>query len=144
MRNKSMFLVVAFFLSIGTCFGQEALVILKPTGAAADACSNGAEPRLVRIRDFKINGKDEVRLAGSTPSAVTRDEFDKMRKIRLRDLSEIEVRNGILFIATGENQKMPAVPDVQPTRASNMTAAQYGTMAFEGQDSASKQRQVTQ
>src|SRR5437867_10007028 len=124
MRNKMMFLVVAFFLSIGTSFGQEALVIFKPGGAATDACSNGAELRLVRVRDYKINGKDEVRLAGTAPSSVTRDEFDKMRKIRLRDLSEIEVRNGLLFVATGDNQKMPAIPDVQPGRGANMSAAQ--------------------
>src|SRR5882757_1656879 len=102
MRFKKLaFIPIALGFAISGLGQDNALVLIRPSGSDKNPCSTGAEPRIVTIRDFKISGKSDVRLVGDAvrpnpSSPVSRNSFNQMRKVKLRDLTEIEVRDGLL------------------------------------------------
>src|ERR1035441_3892390 len=151
-KKPYLLLLTPLLLSLASpSFGQnDALVLLQPAGADKGACSTGvAEPGLVTIRDFKIGGKSDIRLAGqsvtpSPTSSITRERFNQMRKVKLKDMAEVEVRDGLLYAATGEGAKTLAVPDVEPGKGSAIQLGQYSGMQLEGdlKEGKSKQKKV--
>src|SRR5258708_34882333 len=88
-----------FVLSIGisciysaAAFGQEALVILRPGTTDANACATDAEhaPRTVTIHGIKIQGKEQIKLAGelgnASGRAVNQRQFKSLRALKIKDL----------------------------------------------------------
>lgn len=101
---------------------------------------------MVTIYDFKLGRQDEVRIgvSASSGSSVSRDEFNRLKKLKLNQLSELETRDGMVYVAAGDGQKMPAIPDVEPARNSSTSIAQYMGMTLEGEsrDGRTKQKQA--
>jgi len=123
------------------------LVLLAPASGGADSCASDRDPRVVTIKDYKIAGKGEVRLAGDQfagASSVSRDQFNRMRKARIRELTEIEVDNGTIYVTAGDGQKIISIPDVEPGRGQSISMGQYASMTLEGesQSGRTKQKQV--
>jgi hypothetical protein len=146
-----------FVLSIGiscvisaAAFGQDALVILRPNSTDANACATDAAhaPRTVTIHGIKIQGKDQIRLAAdlgnASGRAVTQRQFKSFRAPKIKELSEIEVRDGLMYAAAGEGQKVLAIPDVEPSKNGQMTMGQYAEMSLEADsgDKKAKQKQI--
>jgi tetratricopeptide (TPR) repeat protein len=127
---------------------DSALVLLRPAGVEKGACKTGVEPSIVTIRDFKINGKTDLRMANGITAApgtsLSKQQFDRLRKAKLKDLSQIDVRDGLLFAATGDSPKTLAIPDVEPAKNSSMQLAQYSSMQLEGelQEGKNKQKKI--
>lgn len=150
MKKQTTFLLALSVVLLAIAgLAQDAVVVLKPNTRVANPCVDKVELRWLVVRDPKIGGKGDVRLAGElgTPSpstAVARDRFGRLRKVRMRDLGEIEVRNGLLFASTGQGEKSLLIPDVEPAKSSAMSLGQYASMSLEGEsrDGRSKQKQV--
>ena len=131
-------------------FGQDALVILRPSTNDASSCATDAEhaPRTVTIHGIKIQGREQIRLAGelgnASGRAVTQRQFKSLRASKIKDLSEIEVRDGLMYSAAGEGQKVLAIPDAEPSKNGQMTMGQYAEMSLEADsgDKKSKQKQI--
>ena len=129
----------AMLAVVAVCEGQDNALVLLRAGNPGGACSGAKlEPQLVTIRNYKINGKDEVRLSTTegraTPStAVSREEFNRMRKVKLRDLSQLEVANGLMYVSTGDGARNLAIPDMEPQRGASVSMGQYIEMALEGE-----------
>ncbi len=130
--------------------GQEnALVLVKQAGIESNqACSTDLEPDLATIRDYKIGGKGEVRIATGLrelpQSVVSRQAFNRMKKVRLRDLSELEVRDGLMYVSAGVGEEMLAIPNVEPRRNESVSLGQYAAMSLEGvtREGRSRQKQM--
>src|SRR5207244_4077616 len=122
--------------------------LLRPATAQSNVCSTaGEDPKFITIFDYKIQRKDEVRLAlgqTSASASVSRDQFNRMKKLKLKDLTELETKDGLIYVSAGDGQKMPAIPDVEPGRNASTSIAQYMDMVLEGEtrDGRTKQKQA--
>ena len=148
IKPISLVFTAVVLLSTAALNAQDrALVILRPATVESNVCATGGDPRLVTISDYKLGRQDEVRIAPgqvSANSSVSRDEFNRMKKLKLNQLSELETREGLIYVAAGNGQKMLAVPDVEPARGSPTSIAQYMDMILEGEtnDGRTKQKQA--
>ncbi len=146
-RNPLIFTVV-FLLAVSASYAQDKiLILLRPATAESNICSTGGDPRLITVFDYKIQRKDEVRVVlgqASASSSVSRDEFNRMKKLKLKELVELETKNGLMYVSAGDGQKMLAVPDVEPGRNAQTSIAQYLDMVLEGEtrDGRTKQKQA--
>lgn len=162
-----------FALSLLACFlcgfmglhvfaqGKQAIVVMRAEGAVAvSACDGSAEPHYQTLYDLKLNNKDEVRLLSgivewsSTPTGVSRpdrgisrDEYDHARKIKIRDLVELEWnRSGYFFaISVAGQQPVLAIPDdSKPEKNSTLGFDAIGQMMVTGESrEAGQKRKVS-
>lgn len=148
IERRSLAFTAVFLLSVTVSYAQDrVLVLLRPAAAENNVCSTGGEPKLITMFDYKLGRRDEVRLglSSATPSSsVTRDDFNRMKKLKLNQLAELETKDGLLYVSAGDGQKMLAVPDVEPARGSQTSIAQFMDMILEGEtrDGRTKQKQA--
>lgn len=135
-------LIAIFFtltFTVGTCQAQTALLLMRPGTADTGVCAAGtAEPKVIQFRNPKIKGQDEVRLAAELGSAsmstgIDENRFKRLKKSKIKDLSELESRDGLLYVATGEGRKLLAIPDIAVPKNSRTTLGQYAEMTLEGE-----------
>jgi hypothetical protein len=146
-KRSSLMFTAVFLLLVSDSYAQDRVLVLLRPATASDMCATGSDPKLVTIFDYKIQRQDEVRvgLGQNTPSSsVTRDQFNRMKKLKLRELVELETKDGLMYVSVGDGQKMLAVPDVEPARSSQISIAQYMDMILEGEtrDGRTKQKQA--
>lgn len=134
--NASIFILT---FAVGMCQAQNALLLMRPGTADTGVCAAGtAEPKVIEFRNPRIKGQDEVRLAAELGSAsmstgIDESRFKRLKKSKIKDLSELESRDGLLYVATGEGRKLLAIPDVAVPKNSRMTLGQYAEMTLEGE-----------
>jgi len=147
IKRSSLVFAVVFPSLVNATYAQDrALVLLRPE-AASDMCAPGGDPKLLTVFDYKIQRQDEVRLALGLTSArasITRDEFNKMKKLKLKELVQLETKDGLIYVTAGDGQQIPAVPDVEPARNAQISLSQYMEMILDGEtrDGRTKQRQA--
>lgn len=148
IRRSSLVITAVFLSSVRVSYAQDSLlVLLRPATAESNVCSPGGEPRVVTIFDYKLGRQDEVRigLGQTTPSSsVSRDNFNRLKKLKLNQLAQLETKDGLLYVSAGDGQRMLAIPDVEPARSSQTSIAQYMDMILEGEtrDGRAKQKQA--
>lgn len=136
-RSSLVFTALLLLPASAATAQDRALVILRPAAMDNSACSTGGEPRSVVISNYKLGRQDEVRygVQAATVSSVSRDVFNRLKKYKLKELSELEIKEGLLYVAMGDGSKMMAVPDVEPERSSPTSITQFMGMLLEGESS---------
>jgi hypothetical protein len=146
--RRLLVLTAIMLLSVTLSYAQEkALVILRPGPVESNGCSAGEAPKLFTLSDYKIGRQDEIRIGlgqVTASSSVTRDQFNKLKKLKLKELVELGTKDGAMYVSVGDGQRMMAVPDVEPERNSRTSINQYMEMILEGEtrDGSGKQKQA--
>ena len=121
------------------------VLLLKPTSQVSDKlqCQGGADPKIMVLRNVKIAGKSELKLAeGHTGDQVSHAAYGKMRTIKLRDISKLSWQNGMLYASSEGGQPMLVLPDIKTERrASTSLPVFYSTSQLEGEVREGKSKQ---
>lgn len=148
LKRSSLVFTAVYLVSVSLAQAQDKmLVILRPAAGDGNGCSAGPDPAIHTLHDYKVGRKGDVRVGltqASASSSVGRDEFNRLKKLKLKELTELESRNGLLYVAAGGGQKMLAVPDVEPSKNAATPVTHYMGMVLDGEtrDGKAKQKQA--
>ncbi len=132
-----------------TCLCQDriSVVVLKtePSSDQGQFCRTTIETQYQAIRNLKINGKTEVKSepvpADGHPQPVTRQEYDRAKSIGIKDLAQLEIRDGVLYGLSKAGETLLLFPqDKKPEKNSPTTLADMYKISVEGQESQSKSK----
>ncbi|HZI19279.1 MAG TPA: hypothetical protein VEY09_11855, partial [Pyrinomonadaceae bacterium] len=144
--------LLAFAVSAQAQKRQAVVVMRAPGGGAAAQCEGTAELNYQIVSDAKLNGKEEVRMAGnlgspSEATSVSRKEYEDTRKAKLRDLSALGWgADGVLYAVSVEGQTpVPALPDdAKPQKNAEQRLSSFYSVMLTGEARDGKQkRQVS-
>jgi hypothetical protein len=121
---------------------RQALVIMRPPGgAAASQCDGATELNYQLVSEAKLNGKEEVRMAGDIGAAgasasVSRKEYEDSRKAKLRDLSALRWgADGVVYATSVEGQTPVAIipDDMKPQKNADQSLSSFYSVALTGE-----------
>jgi hypothetical protein len=110
-----------------------AVVILTPAAGTPARCSPASEePQVLLLYHPRIGGRNAVRLAPGPGEVISPAGFGKMKKVDLKDLQKLEMRDG-LMMASGPVALIPrlSVPDRKPS--ATVTFERIYDTVFEGE-----------
>src|SRR5205809_6762971 len=149
-RLPNLWFVSILLLGVlgSTCLCQDrtSVVVLK-TEDQGQLCRNTIETQYQAVRNLKINGKTEVKSesvpAGGHPQPITRQEYDRAKSIGIKDLAQLEVRDGMLYGLSKAGETLLLFPqDKKPEKNSPTTLADMYKISVEGQESQSKSKRT--
>lgn len=147
----SLVLIALFFCAASApAQKKQAVVILRAPGGAASvaACDGATELNYQLLTDFKLNDKEEVRLAGGMAEAgetalVSRKGYEDTGKAKLRDLHAVKWNaSGVLSAVSVEGQTpTPALPDnLKPQKNSDQPLSSFYAVMLTGEARDGKQK----
>jgi hypothetical protein len=128
---------------------RQAIIVLRTPGAASVApCDGAAELNYQLVSEAKLNGKEEVRLAGNLgpPGAATlvsRKQYEETRKVKLRDLFALRWGgDGVLYAVSLEGQTpVPVLPDdAKPQKNADQSLSAFYSVMLTGEAREGKQK----
>src|ERR1051326_5379290 len=108
--------------------------IAEPATPSTMCQSSIATPYLV-VRNLKINGKSEVRaLSQSGQAAVSRQEYDHAKSINLRDLFQLQFKDGVLYGVNQAGETLLLLPqDKKPEKNAPMPLTEMYKVTVQGE-----------
>ncbi len=144
----SILLIVALSGS-SLCQDKFSVVILKmeASGDQGQLCRNTIESQYQAVRNLKINGKTEVKSepvpADGHPQPITRQEYDHAKNINIKDLAQMEIRDGVLYGLSKTGETLLLFPqDKKPEKNSPTALAEIYKVSVEAQESQSKSKRT--
>ena len=139
-RVLGTLLIFAVLSMPGICEDKISVVILTgslPTDAG-QFCKATIETKYQSFRNLKINGKAEVRVepvpSDGHPQPVTRQEYEHTKTVALKDLTQLEVRDGVLYGLSGNGETLLLLPqDRKPDKNSAVALTDLYKVSIEGQ-----------
>lgn len=121
---------------------RQAIVVMRPSGGtAASQCDGSTEINYQVVSDAKLNGKEEVRMAGNlgaagASSSVSRKDYEDSKKAKLRDLFALKWgADGVVYAISVEGQT-PVVTlpdDMKPQKESAPSLSSFYAVALTGE-----------
>jgi hypothetical protein len=146
-------LVLLAVATVARAQKRQAVIVLRaPGGASVAQCEGAAELNYQLVSEAKLNGKEEVRMAGNlgTPEATTlvsRKQYEDTRKAKLRDLFALRWgADGVLYAVSIEGQTpVPILPDdAKPQKnADQSLSAFYSVMLTAEARDGKQKRQIS-
>lgn len=158
--NPSLMKVAFAVLTLSSCLvadaaaqKRQALVIMRAPGGGASVaqCDGAAEINYQLLSEPKLNGKDEVRMAGAPGGAnslVSRKAYEETRKTKMRDLFGLRwgADGGVLYAVSLEGQTPVAVipDDTKPQKNADQPLSSFYSVMLTGEAREGKsKRQVS-
>src|SRR5216683_371751 len=134
-----------FLTHAGFCEERVSVVVLKTDIPAeiSRVCQETIDSPFLAVRGLKINGKGEVKAVALTAEGrqpvLTRQEYEHARSINLKEFSQLEIREGLLYGLTRTGETLLLFPqDKKPDKNISVPLTEMYRVSLEGQIVAAK------
>lgn len=143
---------IPFFLtilsSLAVCEDKIAVIILQaplPTDSV-QYCRGVIETKYEVVRNLKINGRSEVRAEpvrnDSHQQPITRQEYEHAKSVNIKDLAQLEIRDGVLYGLSSSNETLLLFPqDKKPEKNSPIPLLELFKVSVDGQSAQPKSKE---
>jgi hypothetical protein len=148
LRANRVFAFLAFIyvLSITVVVngqGKQAIVVLRSEQSSATGCDGNVDLTYQILYDVKINNKDEIRLLSpvgpSLPSSVSRDDYEKSGKRKLRDLYALKWDSVLSAVSVSGQGGFLALPDdMKPQKGLSPNLSSFYNVTLTGEERTGK------
>jgi len=123
--------------------GKQAIVVLRSEQSSATGCDGNVDLTYQILYDVKINNKDEIRLLSpvgpSLPSSVSRDDYEKSGKRKLRDLYALKWDSVLSAVSVSGQGGFLAVPDdMKPQKGLSPNLSSFYNVTLTGEERTGK------
>src|SRR5947209_5519394 len=112
LNTLRLLLVLGIFKAAGVCDDRVSVVILNASSPteSVQLCQDTIETKYQTVRNLKINGKSEIRALpvpnDGHPQPVTHQEYEHAKPLNIKDLTQLELREGVLYGLTTNGATM--------------------------------------
>ena len=135
-----LFLVLTAGLANGQ--GKQAIVVLR-SEKSSGGCDGNVDLTFQILFDVKINNKDEIRLlspvASNPPSSISRDDYEKSGKRKLRDLYALKWDSILSAVSVAAQGGFLALPDdMKPQKGASPILSSFYNVNLSGEERTGK------